>query len=77
MELRQLIRDEFHTGCPIHIVCTPKEEYLAVITAYIQTGINGPRISERGSSHEMYVLSGPWMSNQASWRAWREVTPWQ
>jgi hypothetical protein len=22
-------------GCPIHVVCSPKEDYLAIITAYI------------------------------------------
>jgi len=23
------------TGRPVHVVCTPKEDYLAIITAYI------------------------------------------
>lgn len=30
-----LIFGRAKNGRPIHIVCTPKEEYLAVITAYI------------------------------------------
>ena len=46
-------------GRPIHIVCSPKDEYLAIITAYLpyeQDWEDGFR-KRRGKVYEMSILS--------------------
>lgn len=41
---------------PIHLVCSPKVEYLAIITTIFQIQPNGLLISNGGYSHGVYVL---------------------
>ena len=43
---------------PIHVVCAPKDEYLAIITAYIPNLMFGALISRKGKTHEMPLLQG-------------------
>ena len=44
-------------GRPIHVVCSAKDEFLAIITAYVPLSTNGTKTSKRGSHYEMHSLS--------------------
>lgn len=43
---------------PVHVVCAPKEEYLAIITAYEPSHEDWEDNFKKRKNHEMHVLSG-------------------
>jgi hypothetical protein len=40
----------------VHVVCSPKDEYLAIITAYLPDPVSGRRILEGGNKYGMPTL---------------------
>ena len=43
---------------PIHVVCAPQKDYLAIITAYLPARASGRRISEGDDKHGVPSLQG-------------------